>query len=315
MTWFLFAMLGTAIFGLVALTDKYMLTAHVRDPLVYAWTTGTLGGALSAIGLAVLVPARGPILPGGRPTAWLLVSGALLFLAGFAYMRAMSAGAAPVVVAFSQLTPAFALVLGFWALAESPSVVQLLGMALVMGSAVALAFDRSGLPGGASRGALRGAFAAVGAVLPIMLVSCVFRAASDLLLKQRTGEIGVVVAYLVSRQGITVCALLMLLHPRLRRRIVAGLRVTTLGSWGRLLGIEVAAFLSFYLLAVALSRGPLALVSVISSNVAVFTLAYAVLLGRVFKLPNVPPIGVAWQRLTACLALMALGTTALTALF
>ena len=335
MTWFLFAVLGTAIFGLVALTDKYMLTVHFKDPLVYAWSTGVQGGLLSLLGLALLVPASGVELPGGWRAAGLLLPGAVLFLSTFLYMRALSVGAAPVVMAYSQLAPAFALMLGIWVLSESLSLVQLVGMLVVMGSAIALALDR--VPHGSGRltaphsslrplaadvrpplddsTARRSLVAALGAVLPLMLASCAFRATSDLLLKQRTGQAGVAVAYLASRQGILLCALALLLHRPSRRRIVAGLRATTGGTWIRVLAVGLAALLSFYLVATALSRGPLALVSVISSNVAVFTLAYAVVLGRVLKLPNVPPVGVAWQRLAACLALMAIGTAALTAAF
>ena len=86
---------------------------------------------------------------------------------------------------------------------------------------------------------------------------------------------------------------------------------TSRTSWLALSLVEVGAISSFFLLAVALNRGPLALVSVISSNVAVFTLIYAALFGGLLKVPNVPAIGIAWQHLVACLAFMAVGTLAL----
>ncbi len=54
MNWFFFALAGTAIFGLVALTDKYMLSSHFPDALVYAWVTGLAGGGSASLGIVVL---------------------------------------------------------------------------------------------------------------------------------------------------------------------------------------------------------------------------------------------------------------------
>lgn len=309
--WFLFAVLGTALFGLIALTDKYMLTVHFKDWVVYAWITGVSGGMLALLGMAVIGSTTGLSLPGGWLAVWLLAPGVLLSLAGFAYMRALSASAAPLVVAYSQLTPVFALALGFWVLSESLSAMQLFGMLIVVGAAVALALGRAPDDDEMPQQVASTALFALGAALPLMLLSSGFRAASDLLLKQRTEDAGVMVAYLVSRQGVLICGLGLLLHVGLRHRIIVGLRAVTAGAWARLTVLQVGATSSFYLLAIALNRGPLALVSVISSNVTVFTVAYAVLFGRLLRMPNVPSIGIAWQRLLACLALMALGTAAL----
>jgi drug/metabolite transporter (DMT)-like permease len=314
-TWFLFALLGTALFGLVALTDKYMLSVHFKDPLVYAWVTGVSGGGIAFVIHQGILVTGDLDVPSGWPLASLLLPGALLFLAGFSYMRALSNAPAPLVVAYSQLTPVFAFLLGFWVLSETLSLVQVFGLVLVIGSAVALALAKPKALEPPERKVARTALVVLGTALPLMVVSCMFRAVSDLLLKQQTDEAGVLVAYLVSREGILLTGLVLLVHPGLRRRIGRGLRSTTAGAWIRLAGVEVGAITSFYLLAVALNRGPLALVSVISSNVAVFTLAYAAFFGLALKMPNVPPIGVAWRRLGTCLAIMAIGTAALTSVF
>jgi drug/metabolite transporter (DMT)-like permease len=314
-TWFLFALLGTALFGLVALTDKYMLTLHFKDPLVYAWVTGVSGGGIALVLHAAIAPTGNVNIPGGWPLFGLLLPGALLFLAGFTYMRALSSAVAPLVVAYSQLTPIFAFLLGFWVLSETLKLAQIAGLLLVVGSAVALALGKPKLLDPSDRATLGATGFVFGAALPLMLVSCLFRAGSDLLLKRQTDEAGVLVAYLVSREGILMFGLSLLALPGFRCRIIRGLRRTSVGAWVRLGGVEVGAITSFYLLAIALNRGPLALVSVISSNVAVFTLIYAAFFGVALKMPNVPPIGMAWQRLAACLALMAIGTAALTSAF
>jgi len=312
--WFFFALAGTAIFGLVALTDKYMLSSHFPDALVYAWVTGLAGGGSASLGIVVLGGAGIVQMPKTMAMD-LLAPGALLFLAGFAYMRAMSRGVATVVVAYSQFTPVFAFGLGFWVLSEHLSVTQVLGMLLVIGSAAGLTVG-SGLPAPGPDGDMaRRTWMILGTALPLMMLSSVLRASSDLLMKQHTVDEGVLTAYLVSRQGILLCALLMLFSGRLRRRIWHGLTSTTSGSWVSLAFVEVGAISSFLLLTIALNGGPLALVSVISSNVAVFTFIYAVVFGRLLKVPNVPVIGIRWQRLIACLAVMAVGTAALSSFF
>lgn len=140
MLWLIAALSAYLILAVVFLVDKYLLTAAIPNPKVYAFYVGILGALV-----LFLIPFTGFYFPGWLPAAWGLFSGAIFIYALFHFYRALQLfEASRIIPAIGGLTPlfSFGLVYLFTLGKETLSLKGLVAFALLILGTVLITASR-----------------------------------------------------------------------------------------------------------------------------------------------------------------------------
>lgn len=264
MSWLVLALLSPLVYSLVNFIDKYVIEKAVKDYFGMPVYT-----ALVAIvfGSTVWLLAGRPLLP-LSDAALILSSGALTAWGALLYFKAISEEETSSVIVVMQLQPVLILVLAAIFLDEKLHSRQLWGFVLVLIAAMGVTFRR---PAGQLR---------ISAAWWQLLAAVFLWSASVIVFKFVANLSGFAVVLVYESWGLALGGLLLYLSlPRVRRAFHHSLGVSR-RAFAIIFFNEGLYVLAKLLGFLALSRGPVALVSVVSSSQVFYGLLLGYLLTR-----------------------------------
>jgi drug/metabolite transporter (DMT)-like permease len=265
MNWLFFALLAPALYTTVNFVDKYIVERQIPDyraMVIFTAILSLIAGILFWIvtGFPLLSP---------QDAALMLLAGMLRSLAGLLYFAAMSRDDASNIVIFLQMTPLMVLGMSSIFLQERLTQEQLLGFVMIFTAGIGLALKRGG-------GAIRfspGFFFIIGVAFLEGATLVFFKFITESL------SFSKIISY--ESWGIALGGLIIYLTvPAIRRAFNTSVTTMSRRGIGAIFGNEslfiVAKTTSF----VAVSLGPVTLVSVLSST----SLFFAIIAGWLLTL-------------------------------
>ena len=142
MSWFIFALIGPALWALVNHIDKYIISKYFTGRGVGSLVLFTSASGL-IISLFILVFGNGYISIGTYNALFIAVNGAILVAAFIPYLYALENEEASWASTLYQLIPVFGYVLGLVFLHEQITTIQIFASLLVIFGAVIISLDFS----------------------------------------------------------------------------------------------------------------------------------------------------------------------------
>ena len=202
----------------------------------------------------------------------LIGAGTTPALAGYFYFQAVSRTETTRIVILTQLSPIFTLILSFLFLNEKLSLIQLLGFGLILFAAIAVTIQRSETNAGTVTEPLWDVFA-------LMIMSNIISAGGLVLTDSLVNSLitdfqslTLVTAY--AGVGYWFGGMLLLLIPRVREAFYYHIQHTNFKALASLSGVESIFVIRQFVLFMALTLGPVSLVSVIGSLNVFFAVAF-----------------------------------------
>ena len=268
--WLLFAFSGPILWALSTHIDKYLVDKYFKenDTAVLVVFTGLIGALM--LPFIYFYHPETLSLPLGS-IAVMSLSGAMYLGAMLSYLRALQGEEASVVAPLFQASTIFTFALAFLVLGETISMVNALGVALIIAGALSISFNRSL---GWRSFKLR--------LIALMLIATFILALSSVLFKYFAVHDEFWSTTFWVYTGEAIFGLGILLIPRYLRQFIRLLKVNTkalvavnaaneLINLGGGLGIRFAFVLA-----------PVVIVSAISSTTTLFVFAFGVLLSIFF---------------------------------
>jgi drug/metabolite transporter (DMT)-like permease len=259
MNWFILALLAPAIYTVVNFIDKYIVEKKVKD-----YRGMPIYGSIVALifGTAVWLLTGMPLL--SLRDGLIVITTGILSMYGFAlYFNALSKSQTSYIIALFQMMPILSLILSFLVLGEMISLQQLLGFVAVLGSVIALSINKE------SKGFK------IDSAFYLILLADAFFALSGVLIKftLNANSFSKILSY--ESWGLFLGGLsLYLLLPNVRRAFWESFN--TVGK--KILVVmfinEAIFVVSKSLTFLAISLGPVALVSVLGGTQVFYGLAY-----------------------------------------
>jgi drug/metabolite transporter (DMT)-like permease len=267
MNWIFFAILSPALYCVANFVDKYLLTRVVtnyRGMPLYGAVMGLVFGTLFWIGSGF------PLLA-ARDAALILLTGMLSVWGGVLYFKALSEEEASRIVVLIQTMPLLVLILSIIFLQEVISPLQLAGFFLILLSAIGISVDR------------RSGFLRLSPAFYLQLLANLTWAISSVLLKfvMATNSFFEVVSY--ESWGYALGGLTLgIAFPAIRRSFLDSLKTAGAKAIGIVFLNEGVAVIAKLLGVLAISLGPVALVSVVGSTQVFFGILYGWILTLLF---------------------------------
>ncbi len=261
--WLFLALLAPAVYTVVNFIDKYVIEHKVKDYRGMPIYAAIVGLVIGSIFWVIFGFPKLPIFDG-----FLVVITGILTLFGYAlYFNALSKNQTSYIIGLFQLIPLITLILSVIFLHENISSIQLLGFALILVSAIALSVKKE-----KKKLKLNSAFY-------LIVVADLFFALSNVILKFAISANSFTKIFSYESWGIPAGGLILwIVFPKVR---IAFLK-TTSSVGNRVLGImflnEIIFICSKVLTFLAISLGPVALVSVLGSTQIFYGLAYGFIL-------------------------------------
>ena len=197
-----------------------------------------------------------------------LVPGLTHFVAGVITTKALMVADASTVFGLSQVNPVFAILWGFLIFQNIFQWQNYVGILMIVVCALLLGLDNS-----AHRFRLNKAvWWIIGATF--------IRSISDLCLKFALTEMDYWDAFALSRSGLIICAIALLLVPMIRKEIFKPFKQHGYKIVGIAGVIETFAVINLMLVTLAFSLGPLAFVSATQSTAPFFIVTYGFIINR-----------------------------------
>jgi drug/metabolite transporter (DMT)-like permease len=261
-SWIFFALLSPLMFTGINFIDKYIVEREVPDtramPIyssIMAFIAGTVLWVITGF----------PVLPADMVFI-LMVTGAMTLFGAALYFNAMGMEEASRIIVLIQMQPVFVLVLSILFLNETITPEQFVGFVLILGAAVAISLNREG-----------GGFKLSRAFFLILLCDVIW-SSSVVLFKAIVTETSFndVLAY--ESWGLAVGGIILyVLFPNIRRAFHHSISNISRRGLGVLFVGETLFLIAKLINFLAVSLGPVALVSVLGSTQVFF----GVLLGAV----------------------------------
>lgn len=283
MSWLPFALLAPFIMTLVNFADKYIMERYIPD-------AGAILIYLALVNLGISIPILW--LPGFPDFSTLdmlalILTGVLTITGNIFYFRALTNEDTSTITLLLQLTPVVTLILSVIFLNDIPTTRQLLGFALILLATAGIAWR------GQETATMRSP-----ATLPLMLIAALIWSVSVVISDTILDRLVVDVPSLLTATASTGLGYFVggigiyLLLPDLRQRFNRHLNQERLRPFPPVIGLELLFFLRQITLFMAISLGPVALVTVVGGTAVFFGIALGVtltvLLPTVFK-ENIQP--------------------------
>ena len=274
MSWLPFALLAPAIMTLVMFGDKYVIERQIPDSRAVLIYLGITNFTFSAV---LFVLTGFPILPMEQAMP-LFLAGAFTIWGNVFYFRAIAMEETSNIIIFLQLIPVFTLILGVLFLQEWISPQQLLGFLLIIASCIGVSRDPKEKT--KSRGLqLSWAFWLV--LIASLFFAISFVLSDDILDTYVIDIRTLVISTMYSAIGYSIGTLVLyLIAPNIRNAFNQHISTATTKTFGSVYMLEGLFFLRQLALFLAISLGPVALVTVLSST-SVF---FGIVLGWIFTL-------------------------------
>jgi len=262
--WMLFALLSATIYPIVNFTDKYILAKYIQD-----YRGMVIFGALasSVTGTFIWIFAGFPTIP-FIDAVFVMSTGILAAFASAIYFHVVQKEETSKVILLFQLIPAFILILSTFFLKETLVPRQLLGFLLLLLAALGIVAE----------GDIRSVFK-VDKVLILMIFADLFWAVGSILFDFAvdTGEFSKIIAF--ESWGWALGGfVLFVAFPSVRKAFLNTTKTLKKPALGFVFGNEFVLIFSKLSLFMAISLGPVALVSAVDSTGAFFGIFYGWLL-------------------------------------
>lgn len=262
-SWFLLALVAPAIYTVVNFIDKYVVEHKVKDYRgipIYGAVVGLFTGcAIWLISGFQLLPAL---------DATIVLSTGALTLFGYAlYFNALSKSETSYVIGLLQLTPVFTLIISYFIIGEAISAQQLVGFTLILAAVIALSVKKE-----REKFKFNQAFY-------FIIIANVFFAFSSVLIKLAINANSFTEILIFESWGIALGGLILFVSmPSVRNAFIK----TTREVGGKVLSImfvnEFIFIISKVITFLAISLGPVALVSVLSGTQVFYGVIYGLAL-------------------------------------
>jgi len=263
--WFYYTLIAMFIIGSLTLVDKMLVNNFIQDPVAF-----TMLVALSA-----LVPFIGlvyfPLKPIAISTVLLcIVAGFIHTAYVYPYYRSLVFEEVSRVVPLWQLTPIFVLILARMFLGEILSVLDYIAFILIIVGALLFSIKHE------QKFSLSSA-------LYLMLISSIFVAIFTILAKHAFTIEDLFSAFLYIQMGIVLSFVILFAKKEFRERFLQAF--TSIPRFACLVAIlDVAVgYVSFAAYSLAVSEGPVSLVSVVYAVQPVYVLLAATVVGIKYK--------------------------------
>jgi drug/metabolite transporter (DMT)-like permease len=292
--WLTVGIASTALFGVIGLMDKIVIERYYRTVWSYPFFTMLFFGLYCSIILVYRMATGLYQSPSFLITLIAIVPGITHFLAAVITTKALMEADASTVFGLSQVNPVFAMLWGFLIFQNIFQWQNYVGIIMIVICALLLGLDNS-----ARR-------FRVNKVVWWIMGATFARSISDLCLKFALTEMEYWDAFALSRSGLILFAVALLLVPLIRKEIFKPFKQHGIKIVGIAGAIETFAVINLMLVTLAFSLGPLTLVSATQSTAPLFIVIYAFIFNRL-KPGFVPLRDNTWG--TPVKALLCLGIT------
>lgn len=269
MFWLFVALSGTLLYVAVMYIDKYVVEIKVDDPIVFGIISGLVSLAVAVLGISVFGLNGIPI----SAFFILLGAGILMGVANFLYFYALSKINVSNVAFLFQFVPVFVLIFAFVLLGETIGFVQLLGFSLALISVFGVVLVDH------TKDAVFDKFAVF-----LIILYDIFYALAGVMIRSTAEHVkfGQLVMLEATGYAIVTCTLL-LFSSKIRISLVKMVKKLRFWSGFIIVGNEGILFLGAKsAMNFAYTLAPAALVSIVESTQAVFTLFTGLLLTLLF---------------------------------
>ena len=292
MSWVVVALAGAAVAALVSILDKTIIHRYARTPYTQPLAIGV---TLPLIGIAILVFVGIPSSATLESVLWALISGMFYGLGTHVLMYVLYTQEVSRAIPVYQTYPIFTALIAFFFLGERLDVVEWLAILAVVGGAVLLSS-----PPNASG---RRRFLPDRAFL-LLMVGSAMEGSSYVFGKSAVNELPVLPAHAFRLLAISGVLLAFNLRPRPLADLLSFIRERSPALRYIAFNQFVVANGAALLLLWALSLGPTALVTALSSLRTVFLVFYAIAISLIWR-------GALGERTTRGAIAVKLGSTSL----
>jgi len=261
MSWLIFAIFATALYGASNFIDKFLIEKRVKDPILLT----IFGGIIVFIAGALIFLIAGFQKFTLLQIFALLVSGVLSEIALIPYYKALSSEDASRIVSFFQIIPVFVLVLSYIFLGETLVLKQYLGFFFILVGGFILSIKKVGLKTLNLRKSL-----------PYVMLASLIWAVSFVIFKFVAIKTNFWNTIGYEFFGVSIGAGILFLFYR--KRFLSEFKIVRLNTWGIITINETVYFIGRLCGFYAIVLGPIALVSVISGIQPIFALFYGLIL-------------------------------------
>ena len=263
MNWFLLALLYPAIFTVVNFIDKYVIEKKIKDYRGFPIYGSIIG---MVVGTLFWIFSKFPVL-GPRDAFLVIASGIVSCFASYFYYRTLSKNQTSIVIILFQMQPVIILILSYILLGASITLQQILGFILILSASITLF-----LKGRWERYKLSSAF------YFILLADLLYSIAA-ILIKFTINANSFTKLIIYESWGIAIGGLLLYsFYINVRKAFNESFRMV--GT--RILGIvflnEVMFVFAKAIQVLAITIGPVALVSILGSTQSFYGILYGILL-------------------------------------
>lgn len=266
MSYIFLAILAYLISAVVSITDKFLVSKGMKDPVAYSFYVGIL-----SIFVVILIP-FGFSVPPFKILAIALASGGVFLLSLLFLFAVLFKGeASRVVVAVGGLTPVFTLILGWKILGEALNSNQFIVFLLLLGGSFLICMEskKSGMNFKVKD-------------FTFVLISAFLLSLSYVLAKVVYINQPFISGFIWTRLGSFIAALFFLLIPNVRKKIFKADDRTKEKTDVLFVANKALAGAYFILLNFSISKGNVAIVNALRGVEYVFVFLIAVLLSKKF---------------------------------
>jgi len=273
MTWFFIALIGPVLYAVANHTDKYLISKYLKG--------GAVGSLIifSALFSVVALPVVLFIHPNvfairAFDAVVLTLNGMVLVLPVLCYFYALHKDDASHVVPFYQTIPIFGFILGYFFLGETPTIIQLIGSAVIIVGALVLSFE------------LEDKIRFKKEVVLLMMAASVLYAVNGVVFKFIALDVGFWLSIFWSLLGQTLLGLLFLIFVKsYRAQFLAMLRENKSATLGLNALSETLFILAEATTQYATLLAPIGLVFLVNSFQPFFVFIFAIFLALFY--PNI----------------------------
>ena len=266
MTWIYLAIIPAIIWAVVNVVDKYLISKHIKEPLLYIFFTGIIGLVIVLVipFIDFYVPALGVLIAA-------FVAGGIYIYAQIPYFRSLRFEEVSRVIALWQLVPIFTFFIAYFTIGEDFSWSETASFVLLIlgGILVSLKFTERRFQWSKAFG--------------LMLLSCMLFGVHYVLVKYILMQTNFWNGFLWLRLATAANSLLLLALPSSRKRIVQAYRELNLRIKTIFFSNEYLGFAGAIINGMAISLASPALVGALLAFQPALVFIFTIIVSLKFK--------------------------------